>query len=266
MDKKRYEMTVGIFVLIGFIGLSMIIFFVSGVRLFKDGYTLNVLYDYVSILDRGAPVRMAGVKIGEVHRVKLSEISNENDRPVRVSVFIEEGIRIKKNYTFKIQGTHILSEPHIEISPNPESADWARDGDVLLGVNPIPIESLIERAHNISRELNGILVSLHRSLTDEESKAAVKEIVMNLAELTRSLNITMSGSEENLQNLIVHVESLTEAMDTVARKVEGGEGTLGKLLMTDELYQELREFVKEIKARPWRLMKRDDKKKRFLLF
>jgi len=38
-----------------------------------------------------------------------------------------------------------------------------------------------------------------------------------------------------------------------------GEGTVGKLLSDKELYDEIRDFVAEIKAHPWRLLKKDKK-------
>ncbi len=59
MKKTQNEVAVGTFVIIGFIMLALIVFFVSGVYLFRSGYYVTVRYNYVSILDKGAPVRMA---------------------------------------------------------------------------------------------------------------------------------------------------------------------------------------------------------------
>ena len=110
MQKKSPDQTmVGFFVVIGFILLSMIVFFISGVYLFRPGYNINVMYDYVSILDKGAPIRMAGVRIGEVNQVELAYDQGSQKTRVRIKLFIEKGVEIRGNYKFKIQGTHILS-------------------------------------------------------------------------------------------------------------------------------------------------------------
>ena len=61
MKKKSNEVSVGVFVILGFIFLTLVLFFVSGVYLFRSGYTVSAMFNYVSILNRGAPVRMAGV-------------------------------------------------------------------------------------------------------------------------------------------------------------------------------------------------------------
>ena len=116
MKKNTNEMAVGVFVIVGFIFLTMVLFFVSGVYLFRSGYGLRIMYEYVSILDRGAPVRMAGVRVGEVSKVRLFFDEMKKKNRVEVKLFIEKewkSVRI----TIQDPGTHILSEPHIEITP-----------------------------------------------------------------------------------------------------------------------------------------------------
>src|SRR3989338_7990190 len=102
MKKTQNEVTVGAFVIIGFVLLALIVFFVSGVYLFRQGYYLTVAYNYVDILDKGAPVRMAGVRVGEVNKVSLLFDEKEKRTKVMVKLFIEKGVEIKENYTFDI--------------------------------------------------------------------------------------------------------------------------------------------------------------------
>ena len=56
MSKPKLDVAVGFFVVIGFLILSMIVFFVSGVYFFRPGYHLTALFDYAGIINRGAPV------------------------------------------------------------------------------------------------------------------------------------------------------------------------------------------------------------------
>src|SRR5437773_1268253 len=140
-ETKRNELVVGAFVILGFIFLTLVLFFVSGVYLFRPGYKLNIIYEYVSILDKGAPIRMAGVRVGEVDKVELFYDHNMKKTRVRVRIFIEKTTEIRENYTFKIQGTHVLSEPHIEITPNPGSFPVLKNGDTIEGVTPIAVEA-----------------------------------------------------------------------------------------------------------------------------
>jgi len=228
MKKTRNEVLVGTFVVFGFILLSLVVFFVSGVYLVRPGYKVNVVFNYVSILDRGAPVRMAGVRIGEVSRVNLREDKKTGKIRVYVQLFIAKGFEIRENYLFNVRGTHVLSEPHIEITPEPGNASFLKDGDTVEGNDPVPLESLINRADRISGHLDVIL----------------------------------GGAEKDTPGTLQHLKAATESMERILTRIEKGEGTAGKLVSEDELYQEIRDFVTELKAHPWRLLKRDEEKKK----
>ncbi|MBI2167498.1 MAG: MCE family protein [Candidatus Omnitrophica bacterium] len=262
MKKTQNEVLVGTFVIFGFILLSVVVFFVSGVYLLRPGYRVNVNFNYVSILDRGAPVRMAGVRVGEVSRVTLLADKETGQTGVQIQVFIAKGVEIRENYSFNIRGTHILSEPHIEITPQPGKGPLLREGDTLRGIDPVPMEALIDRADLIAGHLEEILGRLKGALDDKETGADIRETVKNLASLTGSLNKIFEGSEKDMTESLKHLNASTQSLETLLGKIEKGEGTLGSLVSEDELYQELRDFVQEIKTHPWRLLKRDDEKKK----
>jgi len=261
LKKERNEVFVGFFVIIGLILLTVVVFFVSGVYLFRSGYSLNVMYDYVSILDVGAPVRMAGVRVGEVSQVSLFSSEVDNKTRVNVGLFIKKDVKVKDHYLFTIQGTHILSEPHIEISPQLGEGAYLNDGDVIEGVVPVAVETLLTHANEIAVELQGILEIVHGALSNEEAGRAAKEMLIHWSQLTKSLNTIMSGSEGDMIGAIAGLNETTHALASIMKNIEKGEGTAGKLLMNDELYQEMRAFVKEIKTHPWRLMKKDGEKR-----
>lgn len=264
MKKMRNEVAVGTFVIVALLILTVSLFLVSGVYLFRSGTHIHIMYDYVSILDRGAPVRMAGVRIGEVSGVTLLHNEDTGNTRVRVKLFIEKGVEIRENYVFKIQGTHILSEPHIEISPQPGNAPLVTEGMVIEGEGPVPVEELLTRAHEIAGDLEGILSSIRQSVENEATGKSIQQILTNLGELTESLNTVVSGSEADLKSAIKNLSSATEALTVSLEQVKAGQGTAGKLIYDEELYQEIRAFVAEIKAHPWRLLKKDGERSRFL--
>ncbi|MBI4114992.1 MAG: MCE family protein [Candidatus Omnitrophica bacterium] len=260
MKKTRDEVLVGAFVIFGFILLSLVVFFVSGVSLVRRGYEVSIVFTYVSILDKGAPVRMAGVRVGEVSKVSLLEDKETGQTKVNVQVFIAKGHEIRENYLFNVRGTHILSEPHIEITPQPGRASFLKDGDILQGVDPVPMEVLVDRADQIAGHLEAMLGRLRNALEDKETEKSVRETIKNLSSLTSSLNKILGGSEKDMTEGLKHLNNSTQALERILTKIEKGEGTVGKLMSEEELYQEMRAFVQEIKTHPWRLLKREDKK------
>ncbi|HOE68073.1 MAG: mce related protein [Candidatus Omnitrophica bacterium ADurb.Bin314] len=270
MKKNTNEMAVGVFVIVGFIFLTMVLFFVSGVYLFRSGYGLRIMYEYVSILDRGAPVRMAGVRVGEVSKVRLFFDEMKKKNRVEVKLFIEKGVEIGENYQFKIQGTHILSEPHIEITPVVGATRLLKDGDSVEGVSPVAVEELVERAHEISNQISEIMAKFRAGVESDGTIEDLKTMVKNFSDISTALNTTVGGSEGRLKQSVQNIESSTDSLSKILDGVERGEGTLGKLLREDELYEEMCAFVKDIRAHPWKLLKKDSKdgkkKKWYYLF
>jgi phospholipid/cholesterol/gamma-HCH transport system substrate-binding protein len=267
MRTARDEASVGAFVVIGFVLLSLLLIFVSGVTLFKSGYAVNVVYRYVSILDRGAPVRMAGVRIGEVSQVDLRFDPESGQTMVHVKVFIQKGVDVRENYQFNIRGTHILSEPHIEITPQGGDFPPLTEGKVVRGVDPVAMEDLIDHANEITSGLSQLVGGVQEVFQDQEVGEVLGDLIRSLANVSRSLETVLEGEEEDMKQTIVNLKSSTDSIDRILGRIDHGEGTLGKLLVQDELYQELRAFVAELKARPWRLLKKDsDKKKKWFFF
>lgn len=260
MKKDRHEVAVGMFVIIGFLVLTVTVFFVSGVYLFKPGYKIHVMYEYVSILNKGAPIRMAGVRIGEVDDVNLVFDKEKGHIRVKITLFINNGIEVRENYQFFIRGTHILSEPHIEISPVEGNAPVIKPGTLLEGIDPVPVEEIVEKAHAIAGHLEAVLGAFRNASGADDGGETLKGLLINLEKITKSLSIAMDGNEENLKDSLENLHESSEAMTQILTKMQAGEGTAGKLLMTEELHNELMAFVKEIKTRPWRLMKKDDGK------
>jgi len=261
MKNRRNEAMVGMFVLIGFLLLTFLVFFISGVYLFRKGYSVDVIYNYVSILDKGAPVRMAGVRVGEVSSVTLKPSADGLAAKVDVKLFIQDGVEVRENYVFKVQGTHVLSEPHIEITPKDGNEPILHDGALVIGESPLPVESLIDQAHLITKQVNVILENISNITGDAKMASDLKLAVSYLSEVGSSLNKILNGSEDDLKSSLTNLKSSTDDLKTVLGRLESGQGTAGLLLKDDALYNDLREFVAEIKAHPWRLMKRDKEKK-----
>ncbi len=268
MKKKSNEVAVGVFVIVGFIFLTLVLFFVSGVYLFRSGYTLDVMYNYVSILNKGAPVRLAGVQVGEVSQVNLVFDQAKQNSRVKVKLFIEKGVEIRENYVFTIRGTHILSEPHVEISPKPGNFPLLRKGAVVEGVNLVAVEEMMDRAQEILNRLSGILGKFKEGVDDPETLTDLKTLLHNLSSLSGSLNDSLKKPDGNVQQSFQNIESSSASLSKILDKVESGNGTLGKLLMEDELYRDMKAFVKDVRAHPWKLLKRDtgSRRKWYFLF
>ena len=64
--------------------------------------------------------------------------------------------------------------------------------------------------------------------------------------------------------LIGDLREVTSSLKVVVGRLERGEGTIGKLLTDEAIYDDAKALVKDLKEHPWKLLKQE--KKTFFLF
>ena len=257
MNKVRTEVAVGLFVVIGFLILSLFVFFISGIYFFRPGYRLRAVFDYVGIINQGAPVRFSGVIVGEVSKVTIVPAKSENEKArVEVTFFVEKGVMIRESDEISIQGNHIMSEPHIAITPRSGTGRLLKEGDLVEGVSPISTDDLIKQGESITKRLNAILEAIGGPLDDPEAQKTLRNSLENMNQILASMKTIVSGQENEFRTMVINLNRFSTQMDQLLTRVNQGQGTLGKLVTDDEVYNDLRDFVRDIKSHPWRLLKK----------
>lgn len=75
-------------------------------------------------------------------------------------------------------------------------------------------------------------------------------------------NGTLVGEDPILlDQLLEDLNALAVSAGSVMEKLKSGEGTIGKLLTEDTIYNELEALVKDIRRHPWKLFKKTREKK-----
>jgi len=77
-----------------------------------------------------------------------------------------------------------------------------------------------------------------------------KEYMADGGEINGKNPVNMGQQMEKMSELVA-------SFNTVMQKVAKGEGTVGKLITEDTIYNDLEDFVADIKAHPWKLFKKD---------
>ncbi len=277
MLKSTPEFKVGIFVLIGLTILAAMILFVRDFRLFEKGYHFKVVFTYTGGLDKGAPVRVAGVEVGRVDKISLL---NAKTTKVQLKVWVKEEVQIYQDAEVFINTMGLLGEKYIEITPGTAEAPLLKAGEVIVGKDPVRFEKALKMGEQMVKKLDGIASCLNSIVVETNAKESIKEILENAHESSEKLNLLLGRlngmAEENREGMKVTVanfkavstslrsemgrfsQSLT-SLRNVLGKIEGGEGTIGKLVSSEELYDELHAFIKDIEENPWKLFRKPKK-------
>lgn len=241
---QRSEWKLGLFIAGGIVFFLLLIFAVGSLKLLERGYEVKVLFRFANGINIGAPVRLAGVEIGEVKNVQIIYSPGDDKPLVELTLMIKKGAKIRQNATVIINTLGLLGEKYVEILPGSKDVPLLKNGDVIIGKDSVPIAKITDLGYEIACKLNETIDSIRRIITTEDSQEKIRSTISNLKILT-----------DNLNELILDTDQLI-------KKINKGEGTIGKLVSDDSLYRELEDFIRDIKAHPWKLFKRPRSRKR----
>lgn len=261
MHRSRLEILVGLFVILSLVILAFMVFFISGVYVFKQGYRIHVLFDLVSNLEKGASVRLAGIPIGTVKQLTI-EYDKVTERPlVRAELFIDEKAQIHADAKIRVEGIYGLMTPYLEIRPGHDpAAVLLKDGDTVRGVNPVPMEDFVSSGKDIIQNLQEIVTRLNSFTKEPEVAKSLRDTIINLDSLTTTMDKILNDKQGDLQKTISDIEQAMEHLKSILEKIDKGQGTAGKLLSDEALYQEIQDFVADLKKHPWKLLRKTQEK------
>lgn len=140
MEKRRLELGVGIFLIIGLACLAYLSFKLGDVRLFGGSdYAVYAKFSSVAGLKDRATVMQAGVPIGQVRSITL-----ENGQAL-VRLEINRQVRLEEDVIASIRTMGILGDKYVSLSPG-ASEEYLGPGDFIMQTEPpLDIEGLLGR-------------------------------------------------------------------------------------------------------------------------
>lgn len=226
---NNFELKVGIFIFIGIVILSVIVFSIGNFYSVKHGYTLNIVFSFANGIGIGAPVRYSGVEVGEVRDINVYFDEKENKPMVKILIWVAQNTWINENAKAAINTLGLLGEKYLEIIPGTRETRLLQKGDTLRGQDPV---------------------------STEEIARSTKELVIKIGVLIESIN-KITGDEEfrgSLKNTVSNIEEITVYVRDFVGYIKDGKGTIGRLLTDDKLYNDIDEMILDIKQNPWKLL------------
>jgi phospholipid/cholesterol/gamma-HCH transport system substrate-binding protein len=292
-ELKLGIITVGIIVLFvwGFNFLKGENLFASGSRVFL------VEYAKIGGLSKASPVTINGLKVGKVDKIEF-DTSIERRGSLIVTFTVENEFEFSRKSIVKIYSPNPLSGSSLAIIPNYEG-ETAVSGDLLYGeMEESLFTSIGERLNPLQQKIERVIVrtdTLFSSINRVLNENSVNEINRSIANLSgaisdirqtiQAVNTMISDNQENLTSTIKNTKKITENLSKVSdsisaidfgemvakaeeavgnfnqmsRKINDGEGTIGKLLNDERMYdnleaatKELEELLRDIKLHPKR--------------
>jgi phospholipid/cholesterol/gamma-HCH transport system substrate-binding protein len=289
------EVQVGVLVLVSIIALVWGVVWLSGSGIGGGSFAFAVFTPNAQQMTPGSRVYLHGVDVGSVDHVGLAEGG------VVLDVSVSQTVTLPRDSKALIQSSGFLGTQTLVLEPGKASQPLAA-GDTIAAV-PAPdlqtmagslgkdaqsvldrtrrllADSVIAAMHSSAEDLSGTMHDL-RGLVDSE-RQTLASLIESLDKTSSQLAGATSGPE--LQETLVRIDSLTgrlhetskgldassRSLASILAKVDGGQGSLGKLVNDANLYdkvtaaaeniqsasEEIALLTKDIRERPERYLK-----------
>ena len=256
--------------------------FLKGRDLFTSYVTLYVEYETVEGLTMSAPVTLNGLVIGKVNNITIEE----NTGKLLVELQIKTDFPISKSSVAIIYEPGFIAGKQIAIEPNFKDKSVSVDGQRIRGeiklgltetvadkLGPIQekLEKIITNADVLITGVNNVLdkkaqEDLRKSLSDlsstmeqfhkasvrmntilDENKSQIKGFVTNFNKISSDFSkISDSLNKADLGKTVKNLNETLAKVDEIMNGLKSGNGTMGKLLNDDALYNNLDKTSKEL--------------------
>ena len=241
MPKKRSsELKVGIFFSLALIGLMIAILTLSSQSgVFRKTHRLETSFSNIGGLNVGAEVRLSGVPVGYVERIRFDTTDYDSSRVLVTFSVEEEGrLRVTKDTVATIDSQGLLGKKYVELLPGDPRTGFVEPGDFVEGVDPTDFIAELEKAGSLLESLR-LLSNSIRDVVDsvkgtgdptDLSRAitALKETIQGVTKgpgLAHSLIFEPYGAQ-----MVVDLADTTEELKLIMTDLRQGDGVFPALL------------------------------------
>lgn len=247
------EIKVGIFVVCVIAAFFALVYEIGDLNLTKkDTYSITMVFTTVEGLKPGSQLELAGVQVGSVRDIDLNR-----DYTAVVTADIFEDVRIPIDSTASIATKGILGDKIIVVRPGMSKNTLQPEGNLARTSIPPSLDSLLEQLGQIAGNLSELSASLNATLGDQET---VGSILANFQRLSEDSAALVAENREDITALVSNMRDVSASLVVISRNftstsddlrditgtVRSGEGTIGKLVYDDRVYDSLQESLESL--------------------
>lgn len=210
---RSIEVKVGILILTAVGLLAAFILVMGGVN-FQPTYPIFVEFDNPGGLQTGAPVKIAGVKVGKIADIQfrggeVNAKTGHRDPLVRIRVLIEKRFQgsVHENSLFYVTTQGVLGEQFLAIEPGSSDRPVLPENAVVRGLDPPRLDMLLAEGYEL----------LHSTVSAmRENREQISEAFDGLRKTLKGTGTFFDKNQDKLERIVTNVEQITvDADDTI---------------------------------------------------
>ena len=283
--KITKEIKTAILVLSGILLFIFIFNYLKGENLLNSSRKITAIYDNVEGLIPSAEVTINGHKIGKVQDITFTE---DGSGKLEVLMLIDSNFKFSKNSTAELYESGLIGGKAIAIVPANDGAENVISGDVLRSeIKPgltdlvnqrlTPLQQKIEKVmestdvllaninsvfdEKTKSNIRGSFSQLEQTIASFEStsnalnallqdnKTSITTTLDNFSNISENLSEVSSNlAEADLKQTINGLQSTISNFDQLLKNIEKGEGSIGKIMKDEGLYNNLEGALGQMEA------------------
>lgn len=275
--KISKEVKVALLAIVAGVVLYFGIEFLKGINFFNPSHTYYVVYSNVEGLAESNMITLSGYPVGRVSGIGVMQEKNNN---ILVTFELDEDIKVGADATAILRSSDLLGNKVIELNPGNVAVPM-QAGDTLRGVlaqditselkaTALPVVDSVKSAiHIINTTLVGFEATKFKldsiltgvALLVESNRRDISQILGNLNTLSATLADEQKGVSPLLAKINVLADSLNalelkqtvsqanvtlQSLQATVEKLRQDEGTLGKLMNNDSVYNNLNKTLVDL--------------------
>jgi ABC-type transporter Mla subunit MlaD len=294
MQLQRNEIMTGLLVIGTIAVVAFLLVLLGAPGLFRPLVTYKIYFDNAAGIKQGAPVMLAGRKIGQVQKL-FSPVSPEEEKraeeaaaavnppeanatpsptpgkqrfEVRIDVQVDKSAKVYRDAKARMLQLGLLGDMAIDITQGTEKSGRAKDGETFAGERTPDLGEAVARmleivkpvaaeATNTMKDLQQTAQNINR-LTDENS-----ELTLALGQFkTFGQHLSdLTAPDSALSHSLANIEKISTSLtgnDNIEVTLQNLRNSSEKLkVATTELQpagENIKQFSETIKTQPWRLI------------
>ncbi len=283
--KTSKEIKTAILVLSGIVLFIFIFNYLKGENLLSNSRKITAIYKNVEGLATSSAVTINGHTVGKVQDIQFTD---DGSGMLQVRMLIDSDFKFSKNSSAQLYESGLIGGKAIAIIPANDGGENVVSGDVLRSeIKPGLTDLVNQRLTPLQEKIEAVMVSAEallsnvNSIFDDQTKSNIKGSLSKLettissfentsntlqsilednkGSITTTLDnfgtisqdisaVSTTLSQADLASTIEGLKSTINGFNTLLTNIEKGEGSVGKLVKDERLYNNLEGALGQLEA------------------
>ncbi len=269
---RSTEIKVGVMTIISVIVLFFGALYLNEQSLSGGRNRITIYFKDIEGLNKGDLVKVRGVKKGQIEDIHLEP------KRVRVIALVDKDVIIKDDYIIIIKNLSLMGGQFLDVFPG--TGKEITKLDSLEGIPEGSVTGMLARMMKVVLNLEVTMARLDTLLANKQ----IDRAITNAADLTANINDVINDNKQDLkttlrnlrslsaklsyivgspeireatqsfarigpeaEELIFKLDRIANDLDDITSGVKKGKGSLGKVIKQEDLYNDLRGTLKDVR-------------------